>query len=122
MMQMSLRSSLAGFVGIILALAMIQLLGMATALASHIATESAYTRARKVVLLVVAVVALAGLAESLRRAEARGFGELLMNLRDSPIFRVVLAPFQVFTATIFAEDWFPELVGWGAGRWRSTRP
>src|SRR5262249_8752364 len=47
--------------------------------------------------------------------QARGFAGLLAPLRQTPAFRVLLAPFEVFTRVLFAERWFPELVGWGVG-------
>jgi ABC-2 type transport system permease protein len=114
-MLMNFRSWPAGFVGLVLSLGMMQLVGMATALCGQIVAESAYTRARKVLLLAVAVVVLAGLSDALRRAEGQDFGRILASLRESRIFWVLLAPFEVFTRTMFAETWFPDLVGWGAG-------
>ncbi len=60
-----------GYVGLLLAMAMVQLLGMVTALTGQIVAESAYTRARKSVLLAVAVVVLAGLADVTRRVEGQ---------------------------------------------------
>jgi hypothetical protein len=103
-----------GYVGLLLAMAMVQLLGMVTALAGQIVAESAYTRARKLILLVVAVVVLTGLADVARRVQGQTPREIAINLRESAIVRVLLAPFEVFTRTIFAERWFPDFVGWGA--------
>jgi hypothetical protein len=114
-MLMNFRSWPAGFVGLVLSLGMMQLVGMATALVGQLVTESAYTRARKVILLSLALVVLAGLAEVLRRAQGQGFAEILASLQQSAIFRVLLAPFEVFTRAMFAERWLPDLVGWAAG-------
>ena len=110
-----LRSWLSGFVGFLLATAMMQLMGMVTALAGQIVAESVYTRVRKAVALAVAVVAMGGLAQAAGKVQAEGLAGILMALRESPVFRAVLAPFEVFTNTVFAERWFPDLVGWGAG-------
>jgi Putative ABC exporter len=103
-----------GYVGLLLAMAMVQLLGMVTALTGQIVAESAYTRGRKFILLVVTVVVLAGLADVTRRVEGQTPREIAIHLRESAIFRVLLAPFEVFTRTMFAERWFPDFVGWGA--------
>ncbi len=97
MMQMSLRSLAAGFVGVLLSLTMIQLVGMTAALASQIVTESAYTRTRQLVLLAAAILVLAGLADALRHVQGRPLNELLAGLRTAPFLAVVLAPFRVFT-------------------------
>jgi hypothetical protein len=114
-MLMNFRSWPAGFVGLVLSLGMMQLVGMATALVGQIVTESAYTRARKAILLALAIVMLAGLADVLRRAQGQGFAEIVASLQHSAIFRVLLAPFSVFTRAMFAERWFPDLIGWAAG-------
>jgi Putative ABC exporter len=114
-MLMNLRSWLSGFVGIMLAMAMMQLVGMITAMAGQIVAESVYTRARKLALLAVTIVAMWGLAQGIGQIEARGLPGALAALREAPAFRVLLAPFEVFTRAMFAEKWFPDLVGWGAG-------
>ena len=57
---------------------------------------------------------MAGLAQAVGRVEAQGLPGIVAGLRESPVFRVVLAPFEVFTRAIYAEDWFPDLVCWGA--------
>jgi hypothetical protein len=114
-MLMNFRSWLAGYVGLFLSLGMVQLVSMAAALAGQTVTESAYTRARKIIALAVVIVTLAGLADVLRRAEGQDFRQILAHLEASPVFRVLLAPFQVFTRTIFADAVFPDLIAWGAG-------
>ncbi len=114
-MMMNFRFWLAGYVGLFLSLGMVQLVSMATALAGQTVTESAYSRARKVIVLAVVMVALAGLTNGLRRAEAQDFRRIVATLHESPIFGVILAPFQVFTRTMFADAIFPDVIGWGAG-------
>jgi hypothetical protein len=103
-----------GYLGLFLSMVMVQLLGMVSALAGQLVAESAYTRARKIVLLLVAVAVLAGLADVMRRAEGQSLREIAVNLRQSAIFGVLLAPFEVFARTIFAERGFPDFVGWAA--------
>ncbi len=114
MMVTSFHFWLWAYVGILQSLAMVQLVGMATALLGQIVAESVYTRARKIILLAVAVVVLAGLADVTRRVEGQTPREIAINLRESAVFRVLLAPFEAFTRTMFAERWFPDFVGWGA--------
>ncbi len=113
------RSWLSGFVGMMLALALLQLLGMVTALVGQIISESLYTRVRKVILAVVLLALFLGLGQVARRVQAMGLTELISGLRESQTLRVLLAPFEVFTRTAFAEAYSPAFWGWGARRWRS---
>ncbi|MHB1555919.1 MAG: putative ABC exporter domain-containing protein [Isosphaeraceae bacterium] len=100
------------YLGILLALGMVQFLGMAMALAGQIAAEQAYTRGRRLVLAVLAAAALLGLADVLRRSPGQTVPEILAHLRDSPVFVALLAPFDVFTRAIFAARWFPDFAVW----------
>ncbi len=109
------RSWLCAFVGLMLTFAMLQLLGMATALVSQIVAESIYTRARKILLAVVLIVLFLGLGQVAGRVQGRGIREMAAGLRESKALRVLVAPFEVFTHAIFAEAWFPDLLAWGAG-------
>ncbi len=113
------RSWLCAFIGLMLTFAMLQLLGMATAMVSQIVAESIYTRARKILLAVVLIVLFVGFGQVAGRVQGQGIRELVAGLRESTVLRVLLAPFEVFTHVIFAAAWFPELLAWGAGRWRS---
>jgi putative ABC exporter len=108
------RSWVSSFVGLLLSLAMLQLLGMATAMVGQIVAEAVYSRARKVVLAVVLIALLAGLGQVARHVEAHGVAELVAGLRQSQTLRVLLAPFEVFVRTAFAGPWSLALVGWGA--------
>ena len=72
MMVVNFRWWLAGFVGIMLALAMVQLVGMVAALVGQIVAESVYTRAQKGVLLALAVVAMWGWPRAVGQVQARG--------------------------------------------------
>ncbi len=103
------------YVGMVLSLGMIQLLGMVVALGGQIVAERAYTRGRQAVLLVLAVLVLVGLGEVFRKTPGESIGQLIANLRESPIFVVLLAPFEVFTRVIFAARWFPDFAMWTAG-------
>lgn len=112
MMLSSLPDWPRAYLGILLALGMVQFLGMAVALAGQIAAEQAYSRGRRLVLAVLAGAALLGLADVLRRSPGRTFAEIVAHLRDSPVFVALLAPFDVFTRAIFAARWFPDFAVW----------
>ena len=107
------RSWLSGFAGIVLSLALLQLLGMVTALVGQIVSESIYTRVRKVILAVVLLALLTGLGQVARRVQAMGLTELISGVRESQTLRVLLAPFEVFTRTAFAEAYSPRILGVG---------
>jgi ABC-2 type transport system permease protein len=109
------RSWLCAFVGLILTFAMLQLLGMATAMVSQIVAESIYTRVRKIVLTVVLILLFLGFGQVAGRVQGLGIRELVAGLRASTALRVLVAPFEVYTRAIFAEAWFPDLLAWGAG-------
>src|SRR6185437_3581386 len=70
------RSWLSAFVGILLSLAMLQLLGMAVAMAGQIVAESIYSRARKILLAAVLIAMVVGLGQVARYVEARGITEV----------------------------------------------
>jgi hypothetical protein len=57
----------------------------------------------------------AGLAQMLWQAPIQGPAQLAHQFRSSWTGKVLLAPFEVFSHTILAAGWFPELVCWGAG-------
>ncbi|HZW33855.1 MAG TPA: putative ABC exporter domain-containing protein [Isosphaeraceae bacterium] len=114
MMLNNFRSWLSGFVGILLSLAMLRLLAMTTAMAGQIVAESLYNRARRLLLGVVLLLLLMGLAQVARRVQGGGIAELVASVRDSGTLQVLVAPFRVFTRTIFAGAWFPDLAGWAA--------
>jgi hypothetical protein len=102
-------------VGLLLSLAWLQLVGMATAMLSQIVAESLYTRARKIGLAVVMVTAFAGLGQAIRGPISFGStAELAETLRASGPIRVLVAPFEVFTHAMFAEAWFPGLFAWAS--------
>ncbi|MGP0065293.1 MAG: putative ABC exporter domain-containing protein [Isosphaeraceae bacterium] len=114
MMMVYFRSWLSSLAGIMLSLAMLQLVGMATAMVGQIVAESIYTRARRILLVVLLLMLFVGLGQIGRRVQAGGIAELAAGLRESQTFRVLLAPFEVFTRVTFAEAMSPAWLGWGA--------
>jgi Putative ABC exporter len=108
------RSWLAAFVGIFLTMEFMQLLALVVALAGQIVAEHAYTRSRKLSLLVVGALVAAGLAQMLWQTPVTSIPALALAFRGTWTGRVVLAPFEVFSAAMLAVEWFPELLCWGA--------
>ena len=106
---------LSAFVGIFLTLAFVQLLAMATAFLGQLVAEHAYTARRRMALMAIGVMVFAGLAQMLWQAPIQSPSEMAHQFRSSWTGRVLLAPFEVFSHTILAARWFPELVCWGAG-------
>jgi hypothetical protein len=96
-------------VGLLLAMLFLQLFPMALALLASSLGARAYNRRRKVVLLVLAVLAAVALAGALR---GQGGRELLAELERSEIAQTLLAPFRWFVNAFTAERLWPDLVQW----------
>jgi Putative ABC exporter len=109
-----LGSWLSAFVGIFLALAFVQLLAMTTAFLGQIVAEHAYTARRRMALMAIGMMVFAGLAQMLWQAPFQSPSEMAHQFRSSWAGKVLLAPFEVFSHTIMAAHWFPELVCWSA--------
>jgi Putative ABC exporter len=109
-----LNTWLAAFVGIFLTLAFTQLLAMSVALAGQIVAEHAYTHTRRLVVLAVGALVLAGLAQMLWQTPIGSIPELAWNFRNTWTGRALLAPFEVFSHAIMANAYYPDLVCWGA--------
>jgi hypothetical protein len=102
-----------GYVGIVLVLQSIQLISILLSLATSIVGQAAYTRARKLGLAIMGVVSLVAIGQVVSSQTGTGVFDVIRQLTASPVGRVVLAPFQVFSRTISAQG-FGEFVGWGA--------
>jgi hypothetical protein len=97
----------AAFAGLFLALLLVQLFGMAITLIAQSAGERAYTRTRKIILvLIIAAVAIAVLP-AFKNSQRPGFFEIARQLRASRAGSILLAPLDVFgrlfTAASFAQ-------------------
>lgn len=114
MTLVNLRWWLAGFVGIAMALAMVQLVGMIVSLGGQILGEVAYSRARKVGLVVLVVVGALAASQVVGRMQGGATSKLLSAFQESPALQVMVAPFQVYTRAALAGRLFPDLIGWGA--------
>ena len=105
---------LAALVGSLVTLLFIQLFTTALVLIGQTVAEHAFTRARRIALLVVAALAGIGLAEAARSWSGQGAVDFAAEFRYSWAGIVLLAPVEVFGRTILAQTVFPELVGWGS--------
>ena len=84
------------FAGVFLALLFVQLFGMAITLIAQAAGERAYTRTRKIILiLIIAAIAIAVLP-ALKSAQRPGFFEIARQIRTSRAGSILLAPLDVF--------------------------
>jgi len=102
------------FLGIALVLQFIQLLSTILGLTISVIGQTAYNRARKIALALIAALFLAAVAQA-AASSSGGFGvSAIKEFTKTPLGRVVLLPFQVFSRTIAAERLFPEFLGWGA--------
>ena len=108
------RFWLAAFVGCLVTLLFMQLFTTALVLIGQTVAEHAFTRARRIALLLVAGLAGIGLAEAARSWSGQGVVDFAMGFRQSWAGTVLLAPVEVFGRTILAGTVLPELVGWGA--------
>ncbi len=104
---------MAAFVGCLVTLLFVQLFSTAVVLVGQTVAEQAYTRARRLALLVVAALAGIGLGEAALAARGQDPFALLTTFRHSWAGIVLLAPMEVFGRTILAGSLVPELVGWG---------
>ncbi|HET9943143.1 MAG TPA: putative ABC exporter domain-containing protein, partial [Terriglobia bacterium] len=102
------------FLGIALVLQFIQLLSTVLSLTISIVGQSAYTRARKAVLILVGVVIVLGLVQAAANQPVGDPIAILQEFARTPIGRIVLAPFQLFSRTIAAERFFPDFLAWGS--------
>jgi hypothetical protein len=106
------RSWLSLFVGLTLSLAFLNLASLAVGLLRLITVESAHTRARKAVLIAVAVLVAVALPGTVSGARVLHTTDLAWSFRSTWPGRVLLAPFEVFSHAMLAERWLPDLIGW----------
>ena len=108
------RSWSISFVGLLLVMSMLQLLGMTMAMLGQIVSEASYTRSRRILLSIIMVVLFLGLGQIAARVQSLGIAEVSATLNHSAVLRVLLSPFLVFTHVLFAANWSAALVGWAA--------
>lgn len=103
----------AGYLGLVLAFAFLQLFAMAVTLAGQAIGARASTRRRQLALgLIVALAGATVLSVGLNALQNFNL-KTLMALEKAPAVRVALAPFRPFIRTISAERIWPDLFLWG---------
>ena len=102
------------FVGFFLTLTFVQFLAMATSFIAQIVAEHAFTARRRLLLLGIGVLVVAGLLQVLLQTPPQSVSEVALRFRSSWTGAVLLAPFEVFSRTILAPQWFPDLLCWSA--------
>ena len=111
---------LAGLIGAFLAMLFMHVLYMNIAVAAVSMSQRAYNWARIAVLVILTAAGISATISALaaaNRSTSSLAGELLValvRLQQTWVGLLVLAPFDLFARTIFAENFFPELFGWGS--------
>ncbi|HET9215432.1 MAG TPA: putative ABC exporter domain-containing protein [Terriglobia bacterium] len=102
------------FLGIALVLQFIQLLSTVLSLTISIAGQAAYSRVRRIVLVVIGLLIVVGVVQAASEYGASGGLALMREFQATSVGAVVLAPFQLFSRTIAAERLFPDFLGWSS--------
>ncbi len=102
------------YIGLLLTLLFIQYLAAAVVMLRQIISEHLYSTARKFVIVFVAVFLGFALWQSVSHVGVENILKSILGLRETWTGFVLLAPFEVFVRTMFAETLFPEFVGWGS--------
>jgi len=92
------------FIGLVMTLQFISLLSMSTALTSQIISQNAYSIGRRIVMVVICTLMIAGLAEVFEPNGELHPLEIAIQFRHSTAGTIVTAPFAVFTDLIAASE------------------
>jgi hypothetical protein len=104
---------LAAWTGTYLTLVAVQLLSTAIVLLGQTMAEHAYTRLRRLVLVVLLTLVGMGISWMVSAGSIEGLVEFARRINHSAIGRYGLAPLAVFGQVITAPRLFPDLLGWG---------
>jgi hypothetical protein len=106
------QSWLAGWLGFFLALQFLQLFSMAIVLVGQTIGEAAYTRARKLILLAIALAAIVAILPVVHEAREGGYLALAPKFRESQVGKVMLAPFDIYGHVVTAPSIFSRHALW----------
>jgi hypothetical protein len=106
------QSWLPAYIGIFLALGLMQLLSMSCLLIAQSVGERAYSRSHKMLLAVLAGLFVLMVAWALNTG-GRDLTNLLGSIRESGVGRVLFAVFDVYGRVMTADRFYPELLVWG---------
>lgn len=102
----------AAFVGCLLALMAIQLLSTVVVLAGQTVAQRAYTRLRRLTLVVLIGLIALGISRVTAGGLVGGLLPLARSVNQSALGSLALAPLAVFGWTITADCWFPDFFLW----------
>jgi len=103
----------AAWLGIVMAMLFLQLFSIALSLVIQAATQQAYTRLRKILVLAVGVFLALAVAGAVRRGNFRGTTDILLSLRESAVTGTLLRPLDIFGWLVTAET-VSDLLIWTA--------
>jgi hypothetical protein len=112
--SLHVRTMMLGFcyLGIVLAILFTQLLTMAIGFLASSISVQAYNRRRKLILLVLVVLALAVLVQTGGDLFRLSGLELAKRVEQTPVLRAVLEPLHWFVRAFTAERFWPDFVHW----------
>ena len=92
----------------------LQLFALAVAFVAAAIGELAYSRSRKIILLVVVLALAWGAGQALRQEDLAGDSlEALKRVVHSPIVQVIVTPFRWYVRVTTARLFWPDFVKWG---------
>jgi hypothetical protein len=112
LMRRQTASYLAAFVGLSLTLLFWQLFSMALALLASVVGARAFDRRRKLVLIGLTALAAVAALQAGAQAREQGWLQFLLELAETPVVQVVLAPVGWLIQASTAERVWPDLVQW----------
>jgi hypothetical protein len=104
----------AAFVGAFLGVLFTHLLALTVVMTGQAVGERAYTRGRRLALLLLGVAVAFAVAPAVAAASRAGAAEFVSSLQNSTAAQVLLAPFTVFTRVFTARAIFPDLLLWAS--------
>lgn len=103
---------LAAWIGVFLSLVFLQLLSMSIVFIGQTIGQRAWSRGRKLVVLVIGLGIVIALAPLVHAGKARSFLDVAKQIRNEPSGRAVLAPFDVFGQIVGATTLAPAMLSW----------
>jgi hypothetical protein len=104
---------MAAFTGLALALLFMQFFSTAVTLLANTVSARAFSRGRKVALVIALLLIAAAAAQAWRNTPAGAPEELFNRMEGSAVWQAVRVPLSWFVDTYLAERFWPDLVQWG---------
>jgi hypothetical protein len=103
---------LAAYIGVFLTFLFIQFFSTAASFVAQTIGARAYTRGRKVVLILLGLAAAAAVVQAWSTAPEQDLPAILERMEESTVWHVVRAPLSWFTNAYSAERLWPDLIQW----------